>query len=334
MEDAHLLDLKQVFEKDCANIDDISLFDALKSRYLGPKSVLRSQLQGLGKLKGAEKAAAGRALNAVRQEFESKLKEIKLQLERNKVEQELKSARIDTTLFVSAFESGSAHPITLMFEKVHTLLARCGFSVAQGPELETSYYNFTALNTPENHPATTMQDTFYLHNDRLLRSHTSTVQVRMMERCEPPLSVYSVGRVFRADTPDATHSPCFHQCEGLIVDTQTSLQDLVDMLSFFLEGLFDRPLKMRFRPSYFPFTEPSLECDIFFNGKWMEVLGCGLVHPNVLQTSEIDAKRFKGFAFGVGIERLAMLYYGVEDIRLFYEGDLSFLEQFQGSGEY
>ena len=287
-------------------------------------------LKAVSSMPPSHRSAQGAQINKHRKQFEDKISQAKALLEQRMVAEKLKSGRKDTSLPTSKHHPSSIHPLTLITRRVVSILSKYSFDVAVGPEIETSYYNFTALNTPEHHPARTMQDTFYLHQDYLLRSHTSPVQIRIMEHQPPPLRVISPGRVFRADTLDATHSPCFYQCEGLVIDETSTIQDLVQLLSCFLNEFFGEDLPIRFRSSYFPFTEPSLECDIYFKGSWLEVLGCGMVHPSVLEHASIDATRYQGFAFGMGIDRLAMLYYGIDDIRYLYDGDLSFLQQFRG----
>lgn len=329
MDDSDLSSLVDSLKNDARQIENQRAFDLLKSKYLGPKSSIKKSLQSLSAFQGAEKAEKSRLFNYYRSQLQEALADIKADLDQKLIQKALLDGKVDSSLGANFRHIGSTHPLRHIEIKIRSVMQSIGFYAAEGPEIESEYYNFTALNTPKNHPAATLQDTFYLKNGQLLRSHTSPVQVRMMETYQPPLNVYTIGRVFRADTPDATHSPCFHQLEGLIVDEKTSLQDLVQTLSFIMESLFGQKLDMRFRPSYFPFTEPSLECDIYFKGKWMEVLGCGLVHPNVLRMSHVDAERFKGFAFGMGLERLAMLYYQIDDIRLFYEGDIDFLRQFE-----
>ena len=301
--------------------------DQVKSKYLGGKSAVRQSLKLLGSLDPKERARVSSQINAIKKQLSVIIYAHKERLLQEQTEKALAEQAIDTTLDSDLWRVGCAHPLSKCLAEIKRLLFKVGFDVAYGPEVEQFYYNFTALNMPRYHPAVTSQDTLYIGDDQLLRSHTSCVQIRMLENHRPPLRIFSPGRVFRADTPDATHSPCFMQCEGLVVDRKVALTDLVDILRYLLEGFFGQSLKLRFRPSYFPFTEPSLECDMWFKNKWLEVLGCGMVHPNVLKNVGVDPKEFSGFAFGLGIDRLTMLRYQIDDIRVLYEGDQSFLQQ-------
>lgn len=309
------------------SVNDQHELDLLKSRYLGGKSPLRSALKALGEMDHSKRAAASASINAIKKQLNDLLFSKKQEIIESETRKALAKTGVDTSLEAGMVQAGSLHPLTRCLNEIKQLLVKIGFDIAMGPEVEQFYYNFTALNTPRYHPAVTSQDTLYISDDDLLRSHTSCVQIRMLEQHEPPLRIFSPGRVFRADTPDATHSPCFMQCEGLVVDKQVSLTDLVDTLRYVLEGFFGQTLRLRFRPSYFPFTEPSLECDIWFKNKWLEVLGCGMVHPHVLKNAGVDPQVYKGFAFGLGIDRLTMLRYQIEDIRTLYEGDQAFLQQ-------
>lgn len=303
--------------------------DLIKSKYLGPKSGVKEAFKLLSGLEAEERAEASASINEIKRDLGEIIASRKQALVLLETEAALQKDSIDTTLSADLWKGGVLHPLSKTLNEIKSLLFRLGFEIAFGPEIEDFYYNFTALNTPRYHPAVTSQDTLYTDqsSDRLLRSHTSCVQIRMLENHKPPLRIFSPGRVFRADTPDATHSPCFMQCEGLYVDKGVTLTDLIAVLRNVLEGFFGQSLRLRFRPSYFPFTEPSLECDIWFNGKWLEVLGCGMVHPNVLANVGIDTSVYRGFAFGLGIDRLTMLRYQIEDIRGLYEGDQAFLEQ-------
>lgn len=302
--------------------------DQVKSKYLGPKSEVREHLSQLSKLSPEEKSRAGRVVHQTKKAIETAIAIRKSLIDELLEQKQLAENGVDTTLPAEFTKMGGLHPLTLTQRDLLKILSKLGFDVADGPEIETSHYNFTALNTPLYHPAVTSQDTMYLKDGDLLRSHTSCVQIHMMEQYKPPLRVVAPGRVYRADTPDATHSPCFMQCEGLVVDQVCTLADLKKTLKYLLESFFQKEIKMRFRPSFFPFTEPSFECDIWFNDQWLEVLGCGMVHPNVLANVGIDTDRYHGYAFGVGIDRLAMLRYNITDIRSLYEGKIPFLSQF------
>lgn len=328
-QDNRLKEIWLSFEKSIQSTDSIHAYDQCKAEYLGSKSQLRAELKALGSLDPKLRAQRANSLNALRKDMEVLAVSVKETLKQRLIQQRIESERVDDTLPSNVFLPGSLHPFSHVQKRLNVILSDMGYVLTDGPECETAYYNFTALNTPADHPATTTQDTLYINRlGRLLRSHTSSVQIRVMQAHKPPLRIFAPGRVFRADTPDATHSPCFHQCEGLVIEPNASMTDLVQALSYLLEQFFSESLKLRFRPSYFPFTEPSLECDIWFKGRWIEVLGCGMVHPNVLQESSIDAKKYSGYAFGVGIDRLSMLYYGIDTLKPFYEGDLEFLRQF------
>ncbi len=308
-------------------------------RVLGKKGLLTEQLKGLGALSDAERPAAGKQLNEARAAIQNALEMHRIRLTQAALERELASGRIDVTLPGRGQETGSMHPVTRTRLRIERIFAQAGFQVATGPEVEDDFHNFEALNIPKNHPARAMHDTFYFPDGRLLRTHTSPVQIRAMRATPPPLAVIAPGRVYRIDS-DATHSPMFHQVEGICIGENISFANLKAMLHTFVERLFEQPLGMRMRPSYFPFTEPSAEVDIecvFCHGRgckvckqtgWLEVLGCGMVHPNVLAAAGLDAEVWQGYAFGMGIDRLAMLRYGVNDLRLFFENDLQFLKQF------
>jgi phenylalanyl-tRNA synthetase alpha chain len=286
-------------------------------------------LKGLGKLPTAERPAAGAAINEAKQELENALSAQRAALADTRLAQQLAADALDVTLPGRSRGMGTLHPLSRVVERVETLFHSLGFAVADGPEIEDDFHNFTALNTPENHPARSMQDTFYVESGMVLRTHTSPVQVRYMETHAPPIKIIAPGRVYRVDS-DATHSPMFHQVEGLWIDRDVSFADLKGTLTEFLRRFFERDdLKVRFRPSFFPFTEPSAEIDMAFgDGGWLEIAGSGQVHPNVLRAVDIDPEQYQGFAFGMGPDRLAMLRYGVNDLRLFYENDLRFLQQY------
>ncbi len=315
-----------------------------KARYLGKTGSLTELLKGLGKLPAEQRRAAGAAINGAKERIESALHERREALKRGALEAQLAAESLDVTLPGRGAGGGGLHPVTRTLERIEQLFASIGFEVADGPEIETDWHNFTALNTPEDHPARSMHDTFYLENAPgvLLRTHTSPVQIRHMqahvERYRhlermPEIRVIAPGRVYRVDS-DATHSPMFHQVEGLWVGEGVSFADLKGVVADFLRRFFESDaLQVRFRPSFFPFTEPSAEIDVAFmdgpnRGRWLEIAGCGMVHPNVLKNGGVDAERYTGFAFGMGPDRLTMLRYGIDDLRLFFDGDLRFLTQF------
>jgi len=311
-----------------AVISDEAELEQVKAKYLGKEGSLTVLLKGLGKLSAEERPAAGARINQVKQGIEAALQQRRDILQQNKLEQKLAAEALDVTLPGRGLGTGGLHPVTRTLERIEQLFHSLGFATASGPEIERDFYNFTALNIPENHPARAMHDTFYIDPQHVLRTHTSPVQVRYMETNQPPLKIISSGRVYRVDS-DATHSPMFHQVEGLWVDEQISFANLKGVVQDFLQRFFERDdLQVRFRPSFFPFTEPSAEMDMSWNGGWLEIGGCGMVHPNVLKHVNIDSEKYLGFAFGLGVERLAMLRYGVNDLRQFYESDLRFLKQF------
>ena len=309
--------------------EDSAALEQAKARYLGKSGALTRLLKGLGKLPAKQRPAEGQRINQAKETLEAALEERRFALTMRKLEIELAQQALDVTLPGRGPGVGGLHPVTRTLERIETLFKSMGFTIADGPEIETDYYNFTALNQPENHPARSMHDTFYLEDGKhLLRTHTSPIQIRYMEKHKPPLKIIAPGRVYRVDS-DATHSPMFHQIEGLWVDEQVSFADLKGVVSEFLQRFFEREdLKVRFRPSFFPFTEPSAEVDMSFGEGWLEVGGCGMVHPNVFKHVNIDSEKYQGFAFGLGPDRLAMLRYGVKDLRLFFENDLRFLKQF------
>jgi phenylalanyl-tRNA synthetase alpha chain len=309
--------------------EDAAALEQVKARYLGKSGALTGLLKGLGKLPAKQRPAEGQRINQAKETLEAALEERRNALKARMLETQLAQEALDVTLPGRGLGVGGLHPVTRTLERMETLFKSMGFTIAEGPEIETDYYNFTALNQPENHPARSMHDTFYLEDGKhLLRTHTSPIQIRYMEKHKPPLKIIAPGRVYRVDL-DATHSPMFHQIEGLWVDEQVSFADLKGVVSEFLLRFFEREdLKVRFRPSFFPFTEPSAEVDMSFGEGWLEVGGCGMVHPNVFKYVNIDSEKFQGFAFGLGPDRLAMLRYGVKDLRLFFENDLRFLRQF------
>jgi len=302
--------------------------DQIRVAFLGRKGSLTIRLKELGQLPEAERPEAGKAINDAKQRIGAAIAERRDTLQAQALEAKLRQDAIDVTLPGRDSDSGTLHPITRTLRRMRRIFERAGFEVHTGPEIEDEYHNFTALNIPADHPARAMHDTFYLESGRLLRTHTSPVQIRAMRASGAPLRVIAPGRVYRCDS-DLTHTPMFTQVEGLAVDRNISFANLKCLLYEFLSKFFERQVELRFRPSYFPFTEPSAEVDVLMeSGRWLEILGCGMVHPNVLSGVGIDPEQFQGYAFGMGVERLAMLRYGVEDLRMFFENDLRFLRQF------
>lgn len=312
-----------------AAIDDPDQLEQAKARFLGRAGELTELLKGLGKLPPDERPAFGSRVNAAKQALETALRERREAIERRKLETSLKRELLDVTLPGRGPGAGGQHPVTRTMDRIEALFRSMGFEVADGPEIETDYYNFTALNQPENHPARSMHDTFYLAGgEHLLRTHTSPIQIRYLETHRPPVKIIAPGRVYRVDY-DATHSPMFHQVEALWLDEQITFADLKGVLIEFVRRFFERDdVQVRFRPSFFPFTEPSAEIDMSFGSSWLEIGGAGMVHPNVLRNVGIDSEKYQGFAFGLGPDRLTMLRYGVNDLRAFFENDLRFLKQF------
>ncbi len=312
-----------------AGITDAAQLEHAKARYLGKAGALTELQKSLGKLAAAERPAMGVRFNNAKERIETALTAQRQKIQTARLDAQLALEALDVTLPSRGVHAGGLHPVTRTLERIEKLFHSIGFEVADGPEIETDYYNFTALNQPENHPARSMHDTFYLDDGKhLLRTHTSPIQIRYMETHRPPIKIIAPGRVYRVDS-DATHSPMFHQIEGLWIDERVSFADLKGVVVDFLRKFFERDdLKVRFRPSFFPFTEPSAEIDMSFGDGWLEIGGCGMVHPSVLRNVNIDHEIYQGFAFGLGPDRLAMLRYGVNDLRLFYENDLRFLKQF------
>ena len=312
-----------------ACVDPAALENA-KAKYLGKAGALTVQLKALGKLTVDTRAAAGARMNAAKAKLEEALVARRESIADLKLAAQLSAEALDVSLPGRGVGVGGLHPLTRTLERLEALFRSLGFDVADGPEIEDDFHNFTALNTPENHPARSMHDTFYVEGGLVLRTHTSPIQIRYMETHAPPIRIIAPGRVYRVDS-DATHSPMFHQVEGLWIGDDVSFADLKAVFSEFLRNFFERDdVTLRFRPSFFPFTEPSAEIDMRFgDGGWLEIAGAGQVHPNVLRAVNIDPERWQGFAFGIGPDRLAMLRYGVDDLRLFYENDLRFLRQFQ-----
>jgi phenylalanyl-tRNA synthetase alpha chain len=317
---------------DIGAADSLDTLERLRVALLGKSGSITAQLKSLGALEPEQRKLAGAAINRAKGEVSDALATRRALLEQAALDARLMSERLDVTLPGRDGTRGGLHPLTRALERMVSIFARLGYQRAEGPEIEDDWHNFEALNFPPHHPARAMHDTFYFNDGRLLRTHTSPVQIRAMAGRQPPIRIIAPGKVYRSDS-DQTHSPMFHQIEGLLVDETSSFADLKGTLTEFLRAFFERDFEMRFRPSYFPFTEPSAELDIRWDtgdGKerWMEVLGCGMVHPNVLANCGIDPERYTGFAFGIGVERFAMLRYGVRDLRAFFENDLRFLDQF------
>ena len=307
---------------------DAAALENAKARYLGKSGRLTELLKSLGKLPPAERPAAGARINEAKATLEAALERRREELSDAKLAHQLAADALDVSLPGRGSGVGGLHPVTRTLQRIESLFHSLGFAVADGPEIEDDFHNFTALNMPENHPSRSMHDTFYVEGGMVLRTHTSPVQVRYMETHKPPIKIIAPGRVYRIDS-DATHSPMFHQVEGLWIDENVTFADLKGVFTDFLRRFFERDdLKVRFRPSFFPFTEPSAEIDMGFGDGWLEISGAGQVHPNVLRAVGIDPERYQGFAFGMGPDRLAMLRYGVDGLRLFYENDLRFLRQF------
>lgn len=313
---------------------DLKSLDLVRVDYLGKKGVLTQQLKSLGQLSAEERPAAGQLINQAKVQVQDAINDRRAALESSALDAKLASESIDVTLPGRGQVQGGLHPVTRTLQRIEQFFARAGYSVEQGPEIEDDYHNFEALNIPGHHPARAMHDTFYFNPGTLLRTHTSPVQIRSMEGSEPPFRMICPGRVYRCDS-DMTHTPMFHQVEGLLVEKNVSFADLKSTVEEFLRVFFEKDLAVRFRPSYFPFTEPSAEVDIEWGRnedgsiKWLEVMGCGMVHPKVFEHCGIDSEVYRGFAFGMGAERLAMLRYGVNDLRMFFENDLRFLRQFR-----
>ena len=333
--------LKKIQDEALAAISatDASL-EQIKIQYLGKKGELTAILRGMGALSAEERPVVGQLVNEVKVAIENAIAEKNVILKQKQLEDQLKNEKIDVTMPSTPIKVGKIHPLTQVQREIEDIFIGMGFSIAEGPEVELDYYNFQALNIPENHPARDTQDTFYITDNILLRSQTSPVQVRTMEKQKPPIRVISPGRVYRSDAVDATHSPLFHQVEGLVVDKGITMGDLKGMLETFAKRFFGSDTRLRFRPHHFPFTEPSAEVDVSCfvcggkgcrlckNEGWIEILGAGMVHPFVLSNCGIDPNEYSGFAFGMGIERIAMKQYGIDDMRLLYENDVRFLEQF------
>ncbi|OIQ96357.1 phenylalanine--tRNA ligase alpha subunit [mine drainage metagenome] len=320
-----------------AAIEDAVELENAKARYLGKEGSLTGLLKGLGKLSAEERPAAGARINQVKQQIEAALQAQRDAIQNRALNAKLAAESLDVTLPGRGTGVGGLHPVTRTLERIEALFHSIGYAVAEGPEIENDFYNFTALNIPADHPARAMHDTFYIDEQHVLRTHTSPIQIRYMQahmerykhqETMPDIRIIAPGRVYRVDS-DATHSPMFHQVEGLWIGERVSFADLKGVIADFLQNYFEtEDMQVRFRPSFFPFTEPSAEMDMSWKGGWLEIGGCGMVHPNVLKHVGIDSEKYIGFAFGMGVERLAMLRYGVNDLRLFFENDLQFLKQF------
>ncbi|MBI5633674.1 MAG: phenylalanine--tRNA ligase subunit alpha [Nitrospirae bacterium] len=334
-----LLSLKQSFLAEIDTVSEIAELQQLKAKYTGRKGLVTAQMKALSSVPPQQKPAFGKAVNELRDFVDQTLDQKEILFRDVEKQKRLLSERIDITLPGKPCLPGKTHPLNKVLDEIKDIFVSMGFSIQEGPEIELDYYNFEALNIPKHHPARDMQDTFYVSDDVVLRTHTSPVQVRVMEKKKPPLKIIAPGKVYRCDA-DVSHTPMFHQVEGLMVDTDVSFSDLKGVLGLFIHSFFGDETPVRFRPSYFPFTEPSAEVDIgciFCAGKgcrvckttgWLEVMGCGMVNPKVFEMSGYNPDEFTGFAFGMGVERLTMLKYAIDDIRLFYENDLRFLRQF------
>ncbi len=335
-----LENIKNSAAQELSGVSSKEQLEAFRVRFLGKKGLLTDVLKGMGKLSAEERPAIGQIANDVRGFIEAEISALQEKIHREELERKLAAETIDVTMPGKTFESGRPHPLTIVLDQLKNIFLGMGFGIAEGPEIELDYYNFEALNLPKDHPARDTQDTFYITENVLLRTQTSPVQIRTMEKQKPPIRVIAPGRVFRSDNIDATHSAVFHQIEGLVVDKGITMADLKGTLEIFCKKLYGDDIRVRFRPHHFPFTEPSAEMDISCpscNGKgcrvckgegWIEILGAGMVHPKVLRTCDVDPEVYSGFAFGIGLERIAMRQFDIDDMRLFYENDLRFLKQF------
>ncbi len=335
-----LEEIKESSKQVLKDIRDKASLEAVRVEYLGKKGKLTDVLRGMGQLSAEERPIIGQLANDVRSFIEEEIAKISAELEKAEIERKLAEETIDVTMPGKTNKIGGKHPITIVLDEIKDIFIGMGFQITEGPEIETDYYNFEALNIPKDHPARDTQDTFYIDDNTLLRTQTSPCQIRTMENMKPPIRIIAPGRVFRSDSPDATHSPLFHQVEGLVVDKGVTMADLKGTLEIFCKKMYGEDIQVRFRPHHFPFTEPSAEMDISCpscHGKgcrvckgegWIEILGAGMVHPKVLKICGIDPEVYSGFAFGLGLERIVMRRFDVDDIRLFYENDLRFLKQF------
>ena len=338
---SELVNIKSSFDEKIENIDSKENLQILKTEFFGKNGKITNQFKNLGSLPSNKKKEFASSLNKLKDDLTSQLENKNLDLETKEINEKLKDEKIDVTLPVRPHRQGTIHPVSQVIDEISSIFSEIGFSVAEGPDVESEYNNFTALNTPKNHPARDMHDTFYLDENKknLLRTHTSPVQIRTMLNEKPPFKIIVPGRTYRCDS-DQTHAPMFHQLEGLCIDKDITMSHLKGCLDYFIKEFFEvKNIKMRFRPSHFPFTEPSAEVDIGYRlenkkiiigegDKWLEILGCGMVHPNVLRNVKVDSKKYQGFAFGMGIDRLAMLKYGINDLRAFFESDYRWLSHF------
>ena len=323
-----LSDLIKQAESEISGAVDLVALDAVRVRYLGKKGEFTVRLKGLSTIPVAERPAAGQEINKAKKALREQINARRELLQSDALVEKLKADAIDVTLPGRGLGRGGRHPVSRAAMRIERIFRDAGFGIRTGPEIEDDFHNFTALNIPENHPSRAMHDTFYFPGGNLLRTHTSPVQIRSMVEEGAPIRIIAPGRVYRCDS-DQTHTPMFHQVEGLVIGRDINFANLKAVLHQFVESYFERKAKLRFRASYFPFTEPSAEVDVEWEaGKWLEILGCGMVHPNVLENARVDPEEYTGYAFGMGVERLAMLRYGVEDLRTFFENDLRFLRQF------
>lgn len=325
-----MTDLEQLTataEQEIAASDSVRALDDVRVRFLGKKGELTQQLKQLGQLPADERPAAGQQINLAKKALAERIDARRQELESTELQSRLKAEAVDVTQPARGEQPGGLHPVTRAMQRIEAIFSGAGFAIHTGPEIEDDEHNFGALNFPEHHPARAMHDTFYLKGGMLLRTHTSPVQIRAMQAQGTPIKLIAPGKVYRCDS-DQTHTPMFNQVEGLLVDKDISFANLKAVLHDFVERFFERKVRLRFRPSYFPFTEPSAEVDIEWQDGWLEILGCGMVHPQVLKNVGVDPEEYTGYAFGMGVERLAMLRYGVDDLRLFFENDLRFLRQF------
>lgn len=332
--------IKEEALKEIESSKDFKSLTDLKIKYLGKKSELSLMLKQIGSVEPEKRKEIGKTVNQAFEEIKEKLTKELGKIKEEELQKEMEKEKVDITLPGKAFKLGKKHPLTIVLDEINDIFVSMGFTIVDGPEIETDYYNFEALNIPKNHPARDTQDTFYVSDNLLLRSQTSPVQVRVMEKTSPPIKIISPGRVYRADEIDSTHSPVFHQVEGLLIDKNVSMANLKKTLEIFVKKLYGDETKTRFRPHHFPFTEPSAEmdiscfkcggsgCSLCKNEGYIEILGCGMVHPDVLKRCNIDPEIYSGFAFGLGLERIVMMRYNINDLRLFYENDTRFLQQF------
>ncbi|MDF2691326.1 MAG: phenylalanyl-tRNA synthetase, alpha subunit [Gammaproteobacteria bacterium] len=323
----NLQDLAKQALDEVKQTETAKALDEIRLKYLGKKGAFTEVLKTLGGLSAEERPKLGQVINEIKDSLHQAISQKEAYFDQASLQAKLASEKLDITLAGRGQELGGLHPISRSMQRIENYFKGMGFLVEEGQEIESDYYNFEALNIPPSHPARAAHDTFYFDSNTVLRTHTSNVQIRVMENNQPPIRIIAPGRVYRCDS-DMTHTPMFHQVEGLWVDSEVNFKHLKSVISSFLEYFFERPMKVRFRPSYFPFTEPSAEVDIWFNNRWLEVLGCGMVHPKVLQNVKIDSEKYRGFAFGMGVERLTMIRYEIPDLRMMFENDWRFLSQF------